>query len=164
MPGAVLPVETVRMEVTEPPGESVTVFRLNDSVGPTDDTAAVKFTEPAKPLIPDVVIADEPEEPAFMVNSAGSVERVKSTTFTVTVTEWERPSLTPVTVTVKAPVEGLVKTVRTETTDPPDARVTLVWLRDTPRPVGETAIVRAILPVKPLRLVRATEDVPKEPA
>ncbi len=70
----------------------------------------------------------------------------------------------PVTVTVKVPVDGLVKTVRTERLEPPAVSVILIWLNETPRPVGETRAVRAILPAKPLRLARLMENEPEEPA
>ncbi len=65
---------------------------------------------------------------------------------------------------VKVPVDGLVKTVRTERLEAPAVSVILVWLRETPRPVGEARAVRAILPVNPLTLARLMENEAEEPA
>jgi len=55
-------------------------------------------------------------------------------------------------------------TVSVEMLVPPLVKVTLVGLRDGVRPVGETVAERETVPLKLLRLVIETEEVPGEPA
>ena len=83
-------VETVRISVAEPPGESVTLGELSETVGPlltTGDMTADKLTVPWKgPRLEKVMVADA-EFPFLTVKLAGLAEILKSTTFTITVTE-----------------------------------------------------------------------------
>lgn len=48
-------------------------------------------------------------------------------------------------------------------TEPPAGTTTLVELRTTERPGGETVVVRVTVPVKPLMLVRVTTELAHEP-
>ncbi len=56
-----------------------------------------------------------------------------------------------------------MNTVSVDEADPPGDNVTLVVLRVAPGP-PETLVVRATVPLKPLRLVMVIVEVPDEPA
>ena len=56
-----------------------------------------------------------------------------------------------------------MNTVSVDEADPPGANVMLVVLRVAPGP-PETLVVRATVPLQPLRLVRVIVEVPDEPA
>jgi hypothetical protein len=59
-----------------------------------------KLTIPAKPFTDATFIVEVPAVPAFRVTDAGAAAIVKSVTVNVTVVEWDRLPLAPVTVTV----------------------------------------------------------------
>ncbi len=92
--------ETVRVELPDPPAARVTVPGLRVTVGPFGETVANRPTGPAKPaLISDML--DVPEAPARMLRLAGLAERPKSPdTVNVIATECADPPPVPVTVTV----------------------------------------------------------------
>ncbi len=54
-------------------------------------------------------------------------------------------------------------TARVDVAVPPLLSVTLAWLRDAARPVGETVAERETVPVKLKRLAKVIDDVPVEP-
>ena len=84
-------------------------------------------------------------------------------TVTVTVVEWTSEPLVPATVTVYVPdVEE--ETVSVEVADPPEARVTLVGLRDGVSPAGEAEAESDTVPEKPPRLDRVIVEVAVAPA
>jgi hypothetical protein len=58
---------------------------------------AARVTVPAEPLSEDTVTVELPASPAFTVTLVGLVERAKSWTWNVTVTECDRLPLVPVT-------------------------------------------------------------------
>jgi hypothetical protein len=64
------------------------------------DTASERETVPVNPSTGATVMVDAPVSPARMIVLPGLAVRVKSWTVTVSVTEWDRPPLVPVTVTV----------------------------------------------------------------
>ncbi len=55
-------------------------------------------------------------------------------------------------------------TVRVDSPELPEARLTLVGLAEVVRPEGETEVVRAMLPENPPRLLSVTVEVPDWPA
>ena len=59
----------------------------------------VRLTTPAKPFNPVIVIVEVPAEPARTVTLVGLAAMVKSWTTNVTVTEWDKLALVPVTPT-----------------------------------------------------------------
>jgi hypothetical protein len=76
---------------------------LRLQVNPADPTEDDNVTVPVNPLIEATVIVDAPMAPALTVTDAGLAVTVKSATVNVTVAEWDRGPLVPVTVTVKVP-------------------------------------------------------------
>ncbi len=90
----------MRVEPADPPELRETGDGLADALRPEGTTEVESVTEPAKPFRLPSWIDEVPEEPARMVMDCGLVEMVKSTTLTVTCTEWERDPMVPVTVTV----------------------------------------------------------------
>ncbi len=87
--------ETVRVEVPA----AVMLAGLTEAVR-AEGADVVSETVPAKPLSPVTVIVEVPGEPARMLREEGLAEIVKSTTFTVTMTEWNMELVLPVMVTV----------------------------------------------------------------
>jgi len=69
-------------------------------VRPAGETELVSATVPVKPFTGATVMVDVAVAPATMVALVGLAVTVKSFTVTVTVTEWDREPLVPVTVTV----------------------------------------------------------------
>jgi len=86
-----------RVELPEP------VTLVGDTVH--DVLLVVRLTTPAKPFTAVIVIVEVPEEPAFTVTLVGDAVIVKSWTTNVTVTEWDRDPLVPVTNTCLLPVD-----------------------------------------------------------
>ncbi len=137
-------VEIVKVELAEPPADSVTVDRLNEVVGPdvTDGvTAADTVIGPEKPLTLTRVMSEESRLPWWMLTDDGLAVIVKShvlVTETGIDTDRENafpPELSvavPVTVTVYVPESHVLGSlmVRTEEELPPDARMTLVGFSD----------------------------------
>ncbi len=91
---------TVRVEPADPPGLRETGDGLAEALRPDGTTDVESITEPAKPFKLVSWTDDVPEEPANIVMDCGLAEMVKSTTLTVTCTEWERDPMVPATVTV----------------------------------------------------------------
>ncbi len=92
---------TVKVEVAEVP--SATDVGLSDVEGPAGDTSVVSETVPVNPAKLVTVIVDVAEEPSGIVRVLGLADILNSTTWTVTLTEWETPPLVPVTTTAKLP-------------------------------------------------------------
>ncbi len=97
-------VDTIRMELIEPPGISVTLDAPRDNAGPLDttgETTPVKRRVPVKPVLVRSIV-DIVEPPATKLLGVGELaEGVKSlVTVTRTMTEWVVDPLVPVTVTV----------------------------------------------------------------
>ena len=87
----------VNVELRDPPAVSVTMDGLNEAMM-LEDRVAVRETEPAKTWRLLTVIVEVSEEPTGIVSIVGLAEMSKSTTSTVTSTEWTRGPLVPVTV------------------------------------------------------------------
>ncbi len=85
---------------------------------------------------------------ARIVRVVGLAVTVKSLIVTITVAEWVREPLAPVTVTVNVPAVGLIH----DNVELPEVpRVTLVGVSVQVMPEGELArLVRLTVPVKPL--------------
>jgi hypothetical protein len=91
----------LHVKVDVPPKTGVMLEGLIEHVSPAEgDTAAERDIVPVNPLTGASVIADVPVAPAKIVRLLGLVVSVKSWTVTVMVTEWDRPPLVPVTITV----------------------------------------------------------------
>ncbi len=86
-----------RVELPEP------VTLVGDTVH--DVLLVVRLTTPAKPFTEEIVIVEVPAEPALTVTLVGDAVMVKSWTTNVTVTEWDRDPLVPVTNTCLLPVD-----------------------------------------------------------
>ena len=69
-------------------------------VRPAGETELVSATVPVKPLTGATVMVEVAAAPTLMVAVVGLAATVKSFTVTVTVAEWDREPLVPVTVTV----------------------------------------------------------------
>lgn len=82
---------------------TTTVLGLNEPQVRPVGTVSVRLTEPENPLSPDTVMVGIPFDPLLTCTLAVEV-RLKSTTRTVIVTEWERTPLVPVSVIVYVPV------------------------------------------------------------
>lgn len=83
-------VEIVKIEVAVPLGDSVTLVGLSETVGPlltTGETLAERFTLPENRPRLERVMVEMVEEPFLRVKAVGFAEILKSTTFTITVTE-----------------------------------------------------------------------------
>jgi hypothetical protein len=94
---------TFRVELPEAPGVRLTGFRLNDVLGPEDDTEADRLTVPLNPFTLVRTMLNVPVERCGMVIDEGLPEIEKSEvlpTVTWTVVEWEMALLVPETVTV----------------------------------------------------------------
>ncbi len=97
-------VDTIRLELADPPGISVTLDAPKDNMGPLDttgETPPVKRRVPVKPVLVRAIV-DIVEPPATKLLGVGELaEGVKSlATVTRSVTEWVVAPLVPVTVTV----------------------------------------------------------------
>src|SRR5436309_10448289 len=102
------------MDVPEPP---VTV----DGVRLQAELSDARATSPVKPLTGEIVIVEMPAEFMATVTAVGLAEIVKSgaaVTVYVTVAEWDRVPLVPVTVTVTLPADVKVHD-RVEEPEPP---------------------------------------------
>ena len=69
-------------------------------VRPAGETVEVNATVPVNPLTGATVIVDVAAVPTLTATVVGLAVTVKSMTVTVTVAEWDRAPLVPVTVTV----------------------------------------------------------------
>jgi hypothetical protein len=146
-----------------PPADRVKLVGLNVAVGPDGETMAESLMIPPKPLTLLTRIVELPEEPAGTLIVAGLSERLNPLTMRITVTVCLSGALVPVTVMVKRPVApDATDTVKL--TEPPEVRVTLVGLSVTDGPLGETEDVKAIVPAKPVRLLRVVLNVLVVPA
>jgi len=100
---------TVKVAAFVPVHDSVEVWAapkttlagLRVHVRPAGETVAVRATVPVNPLTGVTVMVDDPEPPDAKLMLVGLAVTVKSRTVTVTVAEWVRAPLVPVTVTVK---------------------------------------------------------------
>ena len=110
-----------------------------------------KLTTPAKPLMAVTVMVEMPVDPAFTVTLVGLAPMAKSCTTMVTVMEWDKLPLVPVTPTWNVPVEVNAH----DSVELPEA-VTLV---------GESEhevllVVRLTTPAKPFTAVTVIVEVP----
>ncbi len=147
------------MEVPEPPK---TLAGLSEQVRPVNgDTLAVKATVALNPSSGATVIVEVPAVPDVVGTVVGLAVRVKSCTTTDTVAAWLRDPLVPVTVTVyaqKTPVQDSV-----DVWDAP--KVMLVSDSVHVSPVGgETAEVKATVPVNPLTGATVIVEMAATPA
>jgi hypothetical protein len=116
---------------------------------------------PVKPFTGATVIVEVAAVPAVVVTEVGLAVTVKSVTVTVTVAVWDIEPLVPVTVTVK--VTAVVdEQERVEVWEAP--RTMLLGVRVHVRPAGETALVSATVPVKPLTGATVMVEVAAVPA
>ena len=115
----------------------------------------VRATTPAKLFSPVTVIAEVPAVPTLTVTAVGDAAIVKSWTTKVTVTEWDRLPLVPVTPTWTVPAAAKVHD-RVALPDP----VTLVG--DTLHEV--LFVARVTTPANPFTAVIVIVEVPAEPA
>ncbi len=159
--GVVAETETVNVDVAETVAVVNTMlFGLASALipdGPDTDSEMVA----EKPFKPSRVIVEVPEDPA-RIDIEGLAVTVKSTTLTVTSTEWERVLLVAVTFRVYVPYLVAV-TVRTADVVLPGVRLT-VWVVgvDVSPVLGDA--VSVMVPENPLRLERLTSDVAGIPA
>ncbi len=84
----------------EPPAVRLTLVGLTEEVRPEGETLVVSAMLPAKPPKLLSVMGEVPDCPSKIVRLVEPVEMEKSTTFTVTWTEWVRDPLVPVIVRV----------------------------------------------------------------
>jgi len=75
----------------------MTLLEANDAVKP-EGTEAETETEPVKPLLPVIVIVEDPDEPLGTPIGLGFAETLKSTKLKTTVTVWVSDPLVPVMV------------------------------------------------------------------
>ncbi len=153
---------TVRVELPDPLELRVTIDGLGEAVRPEGRTEVASVTVPAKPLTLPSWIEEVPEAPLWMVRDVEPEEMVKSTTFTITCTEWERDPMVPVMVTLYVPTVPELR-VSVDEAVPPGLRLTLVGLTEAVRPLGDTDVERLIMPVKPailLRLIVVADELP----
>jgi len=96
--------DTVRVDVPEPPGVSVTLAELRDTVEPDAGTTTVEsVTVPENPLRLPKLIVDVAKEPDWTVRADVLVEMLKSgasVTLTRMMTVWTSEPLVPFTVTL----------------------------------------------------------------
>jgi len=90
--------EQDRVEVWDAPRTMLVGVRLQ--VSPAGDTELVSATVPVNPFTGATVIVEVAAVPADVVTDVGLAVTVKSCTVTVTVEEWDKEPLVPVTVTV----------------------------------------------------------------
>ncbi len=91
---------TVRVDVPEPPELRVTLAGFIEGVRPKGETAVVSVADPENPPRLFSVMVEVPDWPAKIIKLAELAETEKSTTLTVTWTEWVREPLVAVTVRV----------------------------------------------------------------
>lgn len=142
--GTVLPTVIVSTELTGPVGPSETVVGFRDGCGPIGFTTAERARFPVKLFTLVRVTVAVVEEPAGMFKESGLATMVKSgtaPTVRVTVVVRDEVPMEPVTVIVYEPVGVLVAVAisSVEFADPPGERVTLCGIRETTRPLLETA-------------------------
>ncbi len=152
------------VSVVEP--EPVTDAGLNTKLIPADPEAD-RSTVPANPFVVLTLTWVLPDTPAGIVTNDGLVEIAKSggsVTVTLTVLEWEKLPLVPVTVTVYSPVDVSTQ----ESLELPDATLeesaTLVGLSEQLSPEGVEACVRPTVPANPLRAETVIVEDPFVPA
>jgi hypothetical protein len=139
----------------------VTLVGLNVQVRPVDgDTIAERATAPLKPFTAVTVIVEVAVPPTLIDAEVGLALIVKSWTMNVTVAVWVKDPLVPVTVTVKvvavAEEQDKVEVWLTPST-------ILVGVKVHVSPDGETAEVRATVPVNPLTGATVMVEVPEAP-
>lgn len=107
------------------------------------------------------MIVNVPVDPAVTVAELGVATTVKSgpVTLYVTVAEWDREPLVPVTVTVKVPTGP--EQERLEVWEPPRRRLVGDILHA--RPLGETDDARVTVPVNPLTGETVIVEMPVSP-
>jgi len=115
----------------------------------------VRLTTPAKPFSPVMVIVEVPAEPARTVTLVGLAAMVKSWTTNVTVTEWDKLALVPVTPTWTVDAAANVQD-RVALPEP----VTLVGATEH----EVLLVVRLTTAANPLRADTVMVDVPADPA
>src|SRR6266496_918591 len=118
-------------------------------VKPAGETDEVRATVPVNPFTGATVIVEV------------AAVTVKSVTVTVTVAEWVRDPLVPVTVTVYV-LAVVEEHDRIEVWEAP--RTILLGVRVQVRPAGETEDVSATVPVNPLTGATVTVEVAAVPA
>ena len=87
-----------KADVWETPRTMLAGVRVQ--VRPAGETVEVNATVPVNPLTGATVIVDVAAVPTLTATVVGLAVTVKSMTVTVTVAEWDRAPLVPVTVTV----------------------------------------------------------------
>jgi hypothetical protein len=90
----------VKMEEPDPPAGTRTLFGLSATEGPKGKTEPDSSTVFEKPLMLPTAIVDVPDWPAGIAREPGLALTLKSTTLTVTVTEWDKGPLVPTTLRV----------------------------------------------------------------
>jgi len=138
----------------------VTLLGVRVHVRPDGDTLEVNATDPVNPLTGDTVIVEVAGVPAVVVTAVGLAAIVKSVGVKVTVAEWDKVPLVPVTVAVKLIGVPLVQD-RVEVWEAP--RTMLAGLRVHVGPAGDTDDVSATVPVKPLTGATVIVDAPELP-
>ncbi len=93
-----VPELTVRVELAVPPDARTRLAEVSDAVSPLEEER-VREIVPAKPLIEVKVTVEVPVRPGPVLMVAGPALTVKSWTVKVTVVEWDRLPLLPVTMT-----------------------------------------------------------------
>jgi hypothetical protein len=148
--------------------ERATLVGLRAQVRPVEgDTVADRETVPVKPFTAAIVIVDVPGEPTTAETVEGLALTVKSgaaVTVKVTVAEWDRDPLTPVTLTVKVPVVEPVHDRLEAAEVVVVVSATLVGVRAHVKPVeGDTVSESATVPVKPFVAETVIVEVPGDP-
>jgi hypothetical protein len=94
-------VDTLSVEVADPPEDTVTEFGLTVSCGPRGEGEAVRETVPENPSILVKLIMTLPDDPGATVSEEGLKVILKSgiTTETVTVAVWVPDDAVPIIVT-----------------------------------------------------------------
>ncbi len=156
-------VETVRVEVPDPPETSETLAGFTPTMTLEDEEVAVRLTLPDKPALFSITEA-EPAEPAVTVRLVGLATIVKlPVTVTVTCDKRNIVPLVALTVIVYVPAFEVIAvfTVSVELAEPPGVKDTLDGLRVALRPEVAMAL-RETMPVKPVLLTKilAVADPP----
>jgi hypothetical protein len=154
--------EKVRLVSAEPPVERLRLDELRLAFNPAGTVFVDSDTVPLNEFRLVSRIVEVGEEPACIQKLAGLREMEKSgsaPTLTVTVVQWAKPPLVPVTFTEYVPmVED--DTVSVDEPDPPDDSVTDVWFRDAVNPGDDTDVDSATVPAKLFVLERLIVVVP----
>ncbi len=134
----------MRTELTDPMGLTETVVGFSEGCGPSGLTTDERVTLPVKLFTLVRVTVAVVDEPTGMFKETGLTAMVKSGTAPterVTVAIRDEVPMEPVTVIVYEPVGVLVVVAisSVEFADPPGERVTLCGMRETTRPLLETA-------------------------